>query len=608
MSRIRSFLLFFAVTILFVLGAIAYTWPGPQALWEGRTDIFMSDGTDLTTNAFQFDMLHRSYLRDPTLFLFGAYPNQRLNAPEGYVAWYSLMEKIAGALFPFFVPAEQVCVLLALVLMILNALSFYGMGRVFGWHRFLALALAIAWAFSAYTRARAQVHVGLVGIYGLPLAVLGLLILQKDKSAKGIFKSALCFLGSVTSAHYYIIFLAMFSPFLLLLYISDQMVRKNIGAHFLALFKAALPAVIFLGVSFIKPVPLEFTRHVASVLPTTGQSNVWPHPFLKTFSANFVDYFSGDIAIGTNDINPLRASLTLEVREALRVGNFHEHALGIRWVVWLLFILSCWYMFKKRLLLSPRKYESSVLIVIFAFGLFAFLGSLSPDWGLIWGPSAWIHWAVEQVRVPNRSGIYSYFCILTFVGIVLQVWFLESKRSYRTRLVFMGLLPVLIVADFPPFMNPMPMAPIVASREVLFARKSGDCGMGYHFPHVSGDFEALRFYYLLQSLRGTDCLILNPATPSRRDQRLAQLYGYRNTAMLEKVVQNDPSVRDHLVEFARCHKLDWLVFDPGVPVQFVQDVCKSWGGHLVSPDLCRSHAPLQRVSPGLPDECLAKFQ
>jgi hypothetical protein len=561
------------VLIIFVLGAILYTWPASTAIWEARTDVFMSDGTDQTTAPFQFDLVHQAYLNNPSLFLYGAFPNSRMDAPEGMVSWFSVAEKIAGAIFPFFTPIEQVGVLLALVLLVANGLAFYGMSRSLGWNRMLSLALSIAWAFSAYTRARVQVHVGLAGVYIVPMAIWGIRILQMDRSKRGIIKASLCFIVCATVNHYYLIFMVMFSPFLAMFYFSSRGVRESLVKATLAVFMALTPAMLFLAMAFLKPVPSDFQLHVSNVLPITGKSEVWPHPFLTVYSANLEDYFSGDIAIGANDINSIRGSMTEDIRKDMRIGNFHEHAHGIRWVIWLAFVFSLAFALSKRRQFFKGGDEEVFLLVFLAFGFFSFLVSLPPDWGFIWGPSAWIHRAVEQVRVPNRAGIFVHFCILVIVGVALQTWFLKSKMSERIRNILMGVFLLVVIFDFPPFMNSMPMAQTIPSRASLIGQKPGHCGLGFHFPYTSGAQDSLRYYYLLQSFRGTDCSILNASAVSQRDFRLSQLLGYGNKNLMKQVMENEKSAQDQLIRFARCNKLDWLVFDPRVSEVFVQEVC-----------------------------------
>lgn len=606
MKAILNFLLLVA---FFALGAIAYTWPGPLAIWEGRTDVFLSDGTDPTASPFQFDVIHRGLQKHPELFFYGGFPNLQLDAPEGFVAWFSFTEKLAGALFPYFIPVEQVATLLGISLLIINGLSFYALGRILSWSKILSLAIGSAWAFSVYTRTRTQVHAALSGVYIVPLAFLGISILMRDRSKKGFLLSALCFLGCATSAHYYLIYMAVFLPFLALYYFSSQEVRRDWRYALLRVSLAALPAVIFLLVSFLMPAPAEFKARVAHVLPMTGQSTDWPHPFVSTFSADVADYFSGDVAVGENDINPLRAEVDRGIRRSLiSGGNFHEHAQGVRWFVWIGFVFSLVYMCRYRRRFPIGQFEGAATYVFILFGFFSFLCSITPDWGPIWGPSAWIHWLVPQIRVPNRAGIFVHFSVLMILGIITNNCIKNLKFNQKTKRILCGLFFVVLILDFPPFMNEMPMAKTVTAIASQYPSLIDNCGLGFHFPYTSGTQDSLRFYTLLQRLRGTDCAVLNSASASERDYKMALLFGYQNQELLNRIVANDKGVLQVLLAFANCNKLHWVAFDSRTPVPFTESFCRAWNGHLLNSDFCVANASIEDVHVGLPDQCLQQFR
>lgn len=592
------------VLIFFVAGAIAYTWPAVVPIWEQRTDQFMSDGSDPTTSPFQFEMLHRNYLEQPLLFFYGAFPNRQFNAPEGFVAWYSTIEKVAGAFFPFFIPAEQTSALLAMILMVLNGLCFYGMSRSLGWRRDISIALAFAWSFSTFTRARAQVHPSLVGIYAIPLAVWGLHLLIKSCSPKNITLAAFCFLGCATSPHYYLIFLGLFSPFFLLFYFCFPQSRQHWARSLGALMVAVVPAALFLGTAILKPVPAEFQKNTANVFPVTGKSPSWPHPFLTVFSAQPRDYFAGDFAIGQHEWNPLREKIDLSIRKDPSIGNFHEHAVALRWVIWIAFILGLLFLIRNRKLVSLKTAEGSTIVLFLVWGTFSFLSSLAPDWGFMWGPSAWVHAAVEQIRVPSRLAIFMQFSVLMCLGFISRIWLARTELSARKISGLVGTFGILLVLDLPPFINPLPISPIVPSKSSLIEKKSGVCGLGMRFPHISASQYSLDFYYLIQSLRGTDCSILNPATENLRDYKMTLKFGYPNSHMLDQIANNDSSLKKDLIQFARCTQLDWIIFDPRVPPAFSLDFCILWGGEWMGKDLCRNKLPAAIVAMGRPDECI----
>ena len=57
------------VLLMFVILAVAYTWPGASYL--ASTDSVMSDNTDLVPSPLLFGIAHETYLKTPALFFFG---------------------------------------------------------------------------------------------------------------------------------------------------------------------------------------------------------------------------------------------------------------------------------------------------------------------------------------------------------------------------------------------------------------------------------------------------------------------------------------------------------------------------------------------------------
>ena len=322
------------VVALFSLLAMAYVYPGGTAMLERRTDIVMSDGTDASTLPYQYSLLRSTWRTTPTR-LYGAVPAATLAAPEGFALWIPWIERsVVVALAPLF-PVEQLSTVLVVVLMVLDGLAMYPLGRRFGWSRSLSLAIAIASAFNATTRARAKVHMSLVGMFHVPLVFLGLLLVAKGKGWRSIAAAAACFAAAVTVAHYYLITLTFLVPWLLVYLLvsagsSSRWLR--VGVRIAA---AAVPAVMLVGWSYSKPLPPDFIKPGTVVTPSTGEvQGGQPHPFLTLFAARPVDYITGDVGIGITDWNPIRSSLSLGVLLDMNGGFGHERANGIRWIVW----------------------------------------------------------------------------------------------------------------------------------------------------------------------------------------------------------------------------------------------------------------------------------
>jgi hypothetical protein len=298
--------------------------------------------------------------------------------------------------------------------------------------------------------------------------------------------------------------------------------------------------------------------------------------------------------------------LNEKIRKDPHVANFHEHALGIRWILWITVLLAFVSVLRHRRDFSWSSSQGGGFWTMAALGTFAFLASLPPDWGFMWGPSAWIHRLVEQIRVPNRLGIFVHFSLLVISGVFFQHWLRQSRQSLKIQRAVLLAFFVLILLDFPPGLNPMPMASTVPSRSILFSMKQGPCGLGMHFPYLSGSHNTLAFYQFLQSLRGTDCSVLNANSENTRDTALIELFGYQNKSMINKILANDPGLKMQWARFAQCNNLDWLIFDSKLPQAFVQDVCHSFGGQWMGQGLCRSLAPVRETPLGRPDVCLVQ--
>jgi hypothetical protein len=601
--------------VLIIL-AFFYLSPGGGLLLEGRRDKVLSDGTDPAGLPYGYSIVRDLVRENPRHLFYGAIPTDRLNPPEGLPIWLAWNEKLTVAALGQFIPVEQLSTAFLVLIMSLSGICFYFMGRLFGWDRSLSFALAICWAFNAFTRARAKVHMGFAGTYHLPLVLIALHLAIRGQSWRSLAVSTLAFLVAATVPHYFLIITAFIAPLLLILVAIYPEARQSPKRVIGRLVIAALPAVVFVGYSYLKPLPSEVLKQGTVAYPRTGETKSGDaHPFMRQFGARPIDYFTGDIATGGNDLNPARALLNDSVLKNLDGSNAHERSNGIRWLVWLAFGAAIFVLVKQREAV-PWSAEVQRRTWFFAglFG-FCFLLSLPPDiFGLPIGPSAWLHKLVSQVRVPSRAGIFAQFALLLVVGEFLQAWLFhrEAKKSKREHvpvlwpkvrkfLLLSGTLPFLAIIELPPFLNPMPISPITPARAGL--TDGQPCGYGLYFPYISGTYSLLEYYYFLQSMRGSHCKIINAAmeTATNRNQWLMQ------TMPLHEKLYEDLNAKPglwhaRLVRFAQCVPLDWYVFDKKMDPEFIDKVCAALGWTKVAADSCRSperDRPLQT----LPETC-----
>ena len=586
------------VVALFSLLAVAYVYPGGRAMLEGRTDIVMSDGTDASTLPYQYSLLRSTWRTTPTRLLYGAVPAATLSAPEGFALWIPWIERsVVVAVAPLF-PVEQLSTVLVVVLMVLDGLAMYLLGRHLGWSRSLSIAIAIAWAFNATTRGRAKVHMSLVGIFHVPLVFLGLLLVAKGKGWRSIAGAAACFAAAATVAHYYLITLTFLVPWLLVYLLvsagsSSRWLRVSVR-----LAAAAVPAVMLVGWSYLKPLPPDFIKPGTVVTPSTGDAQGGqPHQFMTLFAARPVDYITGDVGIGITDWNPIRSSLSLGVLLDMDGGFGHERANGIRWIVWALALAGVVAAFRHRASAVWPRNARHEFFALALFGAFAFWLSLSPNVPFAnAGPSYWLYSLVPQIRVPSRAGIYAQFAVLMLAGLFFHQFFeLPSLDRDGERLqagplakrfawiAKPAVLPLLMVVELPPFLQPMPMTVIEPAYAAL---QHEPCGPGLRFPYVSGGWQLGPYYTFLQRMRGSNCQTLNAASPTRRDAWFLGKIGQPPQTISALTPESELITR--LTSLADCVPMTWVVFDTRVPLAVRQQWCASRRWTLSPDGVCRA--------------------
>lgn len=583
--------------VVFLSCAIAYVHPGASLLFSGETTRVMGDGTDSLTAPYQYWILDWTRQHHPERLLYGSVAVETYSAPNGTAIWNPWIERISVFLLTPFVALEQMSTAWVILFMALNGLTVVLLGRIQGWPTPLSVGLGLCWAFSAYVRARAKVHITFVGLYHLPLIFLALAILQKKHDRRSIFFASFALLAAATTSHYYLIYSIFFAPFFLLYFFSAAEVRLNWKPRLRALILASLPAIILLAQGALFRIPAEFKGKIARELPVTGESATWPHPYTEIFSARPLDYLGGDVAIGLGDWNFLRKSVTDAIHQDIGQGNHHERANGIRWIILGFLAAVC-------ILLVRRRLEAALkwpVLALLCFAVFAFWASLSPSYFGFLGPSGWLHALVAQMRVPSRAGVFVHFAILLLVGHVLAHWIQTAKYKILCKPKFLWLLPLAAFLDFPPFLNAMPIAPVLPRYQILQNSDPRDCGLGMRFPYVSGAIGLLDFYYFLQRMRGSACVFVNTDAPDARDAAFFQKLG-PHEANVKRMMASEEGMKEDLIRVANCLSLRWIIFDSRLPGHWRAEVCARWGGGLSESEVCMR--PAQPPFTGDPGSCV----
>ncbi|NQY99304.1 MAG: hypothetical protein HRT45_01385 [Bdellovibrionales bacterium] len=582
-----------------VLGYM-YLSPGAQYLMNSDHTKVLSDGTDPTSLPFHFSIIDNVASEHPGHLMYGAVPNRQYNAPYGNALWIGWMRKILSVVYSPFVIAEQRSVAIGWTLLVLNAMGMFFLGRAMKWPRWLAAAAGIAWAFNAFTRARAKVHMGLAGLYHLPLIFLGLVILQRSDKKKSVALAAVLFLIASMTAHYHVVLAVFLSPFFIGFYYLPESVRQNWKPATLRLLVAVLPAVMLLGWSFARPAPSDFVKGGANVMPVTGETKKGEiHPFLSQFAAHPIDYIAGDTGLGEGDWNPIRGAITSSLFKNMKNSNPHERANSIRWVILFLFFAAVWWLIdaiKRRDLIDEGLAPTMIFFVVFA--VFCFWVSLGSDYGL----ATLIYSVLSQFRVSSRAGVGVHFATIIVACMFLNFWLQQYKLQPRKgkkgkQKAKLGkapkwlkavpiAFPLVMIADFPPFMNQMPIAAIQPAVAGAPPSRIDNCGQGLPIPLATGFSQLLRYYQLAQKLRRTDCQIMVGSRMQPLTQNLMRAFAF-HPEVVKRIQTDNEAYRAFTVNFLKCAQANWVYFDPQVPVQWQNKLCSQLGWEMESQNFCK---------------------
>lgn len=598
MSYLRRYPILFLslIAISYLLLSLLYIYPAQSPFLSSDTTLVLSDGSDPVTFTYQFAFLKKTFVENPKELLFGSVFNPHMDAPYGVNLWIAQTERVIVIFLSFFLPVEQISTGLVLVYMTLDGFIMFLLARAMNIPNLVSWGMGCAWAFNAYTRARAKVHMGLVGIFHIPLVFLALIFVSKKKKSHKM-AALVFFIIVASSSHYYVVTLAVFTPLLLAFAWIQRDPSDSKKKFVLNLFSLTVPAIAFLAYNLLVPVS-PWSNNTAPYFPPTGMHKTDEyHPFLDRFGAKPIDYFTGDIAIGLKDPNPIKEILNITLAKDNYHNSFpHEVALGIRWQIWLLAFIALIYLAKKNNeIFSASDKKTSLLFC--AFGVLSLLLSISPDSMPSGGPSLWLYRVIPQIRVPNRAGIGVSFSLIILAGLFLKSFFNSFPVLQKTKLYIAIAFAVLVIAEFPPLYQAMPMSNI----DPVFKALTGNnpCGTGFLYPYASGQENSISYYYLLQRMRGSNCNIINSSTPSILDNKMGALFASEFVFnRLRKNTSNEVSLLKH---FTNCSDITWIVFSPPLKKETSQGLCAGMKWNWHSDGVCINPETLPKMKKSIED-------
>lgn len=568
------------IGLSYLLMALLYIHPGELPFFSGSETLALGDGTDPAAISYYFEFLVRRFFESPFDFLFGAIHLPYTDAPSGMSLIIPMGQRIAVLMMAPFVAPEQMATGLVLIGMVLNGLCMYVLARLLKIPRVVAWGMGLAWAVNAYTRARAKVHMGSVGIYHLPLVFIGLHLVAKGGKRNSIL-AAFCFLTVAFMNQYFIVMLVPLVPILLWHAHRSKRPPGPAMLFWRRLVLCALPGTLWLLSNLIMPMP-PWVKFDGPVMPKTGETREAYHPFLSRFAARPMDYFTGDVGIGTADVNPLRENMNgYLVATRYEGSNPHERAEGIRWILWFLAAAALLGFLPSQRKRWPPE-DQALILQLVALGALSFLLSLSPAELGPFSPAFWLHKLVSQFRVSNRAGIGVHFAVLLVAGLALKNW-LSLQKAENMKRAGALLFVVLILLELPPLFQPMPMSRIMPRLAPLVEPR--ECGVGMTYPYVSNMHYLMEFYQFVQRMRGSRCPFINANTPGETNTVMVQNFGV--PIVMQNLGANPQLLTHKLTRFARCVPLSWVVFDPLLGFEEAKGLCDQLGWTLTRDGLCR---------------------
>ncbi|NOU26333.1 MAG: hypothetical protein HOO96_00375 [Polyangiaceae bacterium] len=578
-----------AVAAIFLYVGLAL-WPATRTLlMPSVRDEMLSDGTDPRALLWSYRIVERVFAEHPAHLFYGAIYTDLGNAPGGTLLWIPWIERILVLVLSPITHDGNIASAMAFALLALNGLAMYWFARVMTWPRAVALAVALAFAVNPFTRARVVVHMGLAGLYYLPLIFAGLEWVARSHSSRSarvdrawrvVVPATLAFLGAATVAHYYLIIALVSTPLFAVYFLVRC--RAHGGPwrrRIVMVLLAAAPTVAWLGFSFARPAPPEVALQTTAYPESTEDVK---RQFLRSGGAHFVDYLAGDLKFGGADRIAPRAAVNTYIAEHLDHGNLHERTNGIRWTLLFLAVVAAAVARRERAARDTNaRLRGGTVRYFAAFAVVALAFSLAPagiaSYGDEYGPSYWVSWLIPSFRVPCRFGPLVHFGVLCMVA-AFVAWVRENPAPSLRRLggALCVALPLLVVMEY------LPKDRLVFSKLRPVIREEAGaprCGLGMFLPFQQFD------YWAYEETRGTSCALMYPITDPGQRRFEAELGPKRDYGR--------PDEQARVVAFAQCTGLDWIRFRPEIAEPSREQLCATMGGVMEGAWGCRmpAHGP-----------------
>ncbi len=511
-----------ALWTAYSLLALAYLWPVPRDLSHGR--VLGHGGDEVTMVAF-VEHVRSLAKRAPLSLLNPSLFVPEIGAPQGSIVWMPYIERvIALVTVPFASPEVTVALIMA-VLYVLAGLAACALGQALGLGLLLSFVFGVAYAFTPFMYWRSFQHLALAGIFNIALMAWAAVVIVKNPTPKRAILVACVLLACAFSGHYLLLIAATLVPWIALFVFRHTSERSR--RHRWYATAIVVPFLAFLLWMKTNPhLGQTSLRTEATTFDTPRAHDPGADWAVLVFSAQAIDYLSGNFDERVRDLNPARGWLNDVIRKRHRNDFYaHEHSVGIRW--WVLVSFGCALLAVRRRRLGGDDRRWIILgLGIAAIGFFL---SLSPrmiaPFGIGIGPSRWVHALVPEMRAPNRWGVATHLGVLitafVYLGWQIRRWAVDRRwKKWRPEIIVPMLALVITLIEFPPTFQVPTQAAIARSGPLL--TEANRCGRVVAVPYLAADRGET--YRVITELSNSTCALVNGQQDPRVDLFLRERF------------------------------------------------------------------------------------
>jgi hypothetical protein len=324
----------------------------------------------------------------------------------------------------------------------LTAFAMYLLAYYITKNRVASFVAGLIFAFLPYHIMRAQGHLTLAHMQWMPLYVLSLLMLDREKTYRnGVFCGlafALVVLGDLYYGFFMFIFTALFFGFKGIHWlIVSRKLKIDLGTIAVYLLTAGLAGVIILGFNL----SLFKRSGDASV-----QQRVHPLSELIVYSARPLEYLVPPIS------NPLFRKYTEPFINAnVHGSNVGEQTLFLGYGPILLALAGIAYTWRKRKTAANGK-QQQLTVGFFSFAALAALIFSAPPYANVgpiklYFPSYFLYGFLPMFRCYSRWGVVVAMCITVLAAVGLD-YLLKSLSSSRTKGLLVSAIILVLSIEF----------------------------------------------------------------------------------------------------------------------------------------------------------------